>query len=443
MIDAVKAAQPFHPLIVNGSMSSSYPSTGALLVFADAQASTLYGLCSGTLIGCHTFLTAAHCVCPEETSDASGCLRAGLTDPSLIRVFLQHGGLFRATAVAIAPDYSFAERGDLAVITLADEVTGIRPSPINTTSKPSPGRAAAIVGFGTTEGGFMSVNDAGIKRQGELIIDSCGEDIADATNICWQFSGSGANVCSGDSGGPLFVDFGSGPTVAGVTSGSYSFDCEPPDMSFDSDVFGYRAWIEATAGVALADESCVLAAVGDASTHTITTAGQLSASNRQADLQFEVPAGTALLRVALNGQLAGSAGFSATSNDYDLYLRAFDPPTTGSFDCADTNSTTFGFCEIEAPAAGTWHAMVRLGQGSGTYQVTVTSFATAAQNDCAGDCNRDGAVTADDLRLAVEVALERAPASACNPIDADGDGQVSIDELIAATRFGLGECPVS
>ncbi len=48
------------PRIVNGTLTSLYPSVGALLSPGDPHFATL--LCSGTLIGCHTFLTAAHCM---------------------------------------------------------------------------------------------------------------------------------------------------------------------------------------------------------------------------------------------------------------------------------------------------------------------------------------------------------------------------------------------
>src|SRR5262245_59209009 len=62
----VKSSLP----IVNGDLTSAYPSAGALLFGADPAVSTIQ--CSGTLIGCDTFLTAAHCVCPTDGADCQG-----------------------------------------------------------------------------------------------------------------------------------------------------------------------------------------------------------------------------------------------------------------------------------------------------------------------------------------------------------------------------------
>src|SRR5262249_50833449 len=45
--------------VVNGITSVDYPASGALLHGSDARAAQI--LCSGTLISCKTFLTAAHC----------------------------------------------------------------------------------------------------------------------------------------------------------------------------------------------------------------------------------------------------------------------------------------------------------------------------------------------------------------------------------------------
>src|SRR6185295_3439285 len=103
----------------------------------------------------------------------------------------------------------------------------------------------------------------------------------------------------------------------------------------------------------LESESCGLAAVGDNSTQVFSSAGELSSRSPDASFEFEVAEGAALLRVGLNGQLGSRSGFSGTANDYDLYLRAASAPTTSVYDCADTNPTTFGFCEIASPAPGT------------------------------------------------------------------------------------------
>jgi parallel beta-helix repeat protein len=56
----------------------------------------------------------------------------------------------------------------------------------------------------------------------------------------------------------------------------------------------------------------------------------------------------------------------------------------------------------------------------------------------AGDCDGDGVVTINEIILAVNIALGNAPLSACSAADVDGDGMVSIADLIQAVNAVLG-----
>jgi hypothetical protein len=433
-------ARAFQPLIVNGQTTSAYPAVGVLLLYTDATAATLDGACSGTLIGCRTFLTAAHCVCGNNARNAASCGAAGMVAPDRMRVFLQQAGMVRVAGVAVSPDYSFSVSGDVAVVTLAEPVTGIAPTAVNMTHRPEAGTAGTIVGFGTTANVQGSTNDSGIKRAGPVTTGVCPSNIPSDAYVCWEFAGSGANSCEGDSGGPLLVDFGDGPVVAGVTSGGRNSACLSPDSSFDADVFVNRSWISTVAGTDLRTESCDLPAVGTALTSTFSSDGTLASSGAEARLQFEVPDGTALLRIGLNAQFGSGSAFASELNDFDLYARAGSDATVQAFDCADTNPSSFGFCEVAAPRAGTWHVLVRLNQGAGAFQVTATTFAAASPLACTGDCNDDGAVTVDEMVTGVAIALGDADPSACRALDANGDGVVTIDELVAAVTNVLDGC---
>src|SRR5262245_23495016 len=55
----------------------------------------------------------------------------------------------------------------------------------------------------------------------------------------------------------------------------------------------------------------------------------------------------------------------------------------------------------------------------------------------AGDCNGDGTVTVDDLIKGVNIALGNAPVSDCPSFDANHDGVVTVDELIQAVNNAL------
>lgn len=66
---------------------------------------------------------------------------------------------------------------------------------------------------------------------------------------------------------------------------------------------------------------------------------------------------------------------------------------------------------------------------------------TAGAQPCPGDCNGDGRVTVDELVVAVRIALGSESPGACPAADRNGDGQVSIEDLIAATLMALSGCP--
>ena len=73
---------------------------------------------------------------------------------------------------------------------------------------------------------------------------------------------------------------------------------------------------------------------------------------------------------------------------------------------------------------------------SPTASVTPSSTPTR----CAGDCRGDGMITAADLVIGVYVLLDELPLDVCQPLDADGDGNPSIGELVLAVDNSLHGC---
>jgi ELWxxDGT repeat protein len=59
---------------------------------------------------------------------------------------------------------------------------------------------------------------------------------------------------------------------------------------------------------------------------------------------------------------------------------------------------------------------------------------------CLGDCDGDGTVTVDELLRGVNLALGSSPLSACPAFDLDGGGTVTIDELTAGVGSALNGC---
>ena len=425
VITVAAAAAAQQPRIVNGTLTSSFASTGALLIYDDATPTHLTGLCSGTLVGCRTFVTAAHCVC-SNADDFLTCTQTALSPPERLRVFFQQAGFAQVDSVIISPDFSFGLAGDIAVLQLAEPVEGVSPSPINSLSKPTAETPGMIVGFGRTIND-ATLSDAGIKREGKVTVADCNRVVPNSTHVCWQFLGSDSSTCSGDSGGPLFIDFGDGPRLAGVTSGGSNDTCEAPDRSFDTDVFVYSNWVDEQ----IDDCATVTPPTTDAAI-LLSTNGDLTRANADAYYTVEVPAHITTVRFALNGQLAGA--------DFDLYVQAGSAPTKTTYDCADLAFSSFGACEISVSGASTWHILVHRSAGSGTFQLNVTAVVEATPQPCSGDCNGNGAVDVEDLVTGVNIVLERDAASTCTALDENSDGAVTVEELVAGVANALRGC---
>ena len=72
--------------------------------------------------------------------------------------------------------------------------------------------------------------------------------------------------------------------------------------------------------------------------------------------------------------------------------------------------------------------------------VTPEPTATVPPADCIGDCNGDTRVTIDELIRATRIALGELAVTACSALDGNGDGAVSIPEIIAAVNSSLNVC---
>jgi len=62
---------------------------------------------------------------------------------------------------------------------------------------------------------------------------------------------------------------------------------------------------------------------------------------------------------------------------------------------------------------------------------------------CPGDCNDDLQVTVDELMTGINIFLGSAAVHTCRAMDVDGNGEVTVDELVAASTSLLKGCPAS
>jgi len=71
-----------------------------------------------------------------------------------------------------------------------------------------------------------------------------------------------------------------------------------------------------------------------------------------------------------------------------------------------------------------------------------TPSATPTTRPCPGDCDHSGGVSITDIVTMVDLALQSPPtATGCAAGDTNGDGQITIDEILVAVRNSLSGCP--
>lgn len=77
---------------------------------------------------------------------------------------------------------------------------------------------------------------------------------------------------------------------------------------------------------------------------------------------------------------------------------------------------------------------------SATATASVSPTPTATVPPCTGDCNGDRRVLVNELILAVRISIGSAAVTDCRAVDRNGNGVVTIDELVAAVGNGTGGC---
>ncbi len=185
--------------IIGGVVDNGDP---AVIAFAENGSA----LCTATLIGRLTVLTAAHCV-DGVRANAQLSVQFGTVAAQATRTIA-------VTQVVRDPRYNNQQLGhDVGLLRLATPVTDVPIVPINTTPLVAAdiGKNLRHVGYGVTDG--RAQTGFGTKRQVTL-------PIRQVNSLELESGAAGRQTCNGDSGGPaLMVTAGhTAERVIGITS---------------------------------------------------------------------------------------------------------------------------------------------------------------------------------------------------------------------------------
>jgi hypothetical protein len=96
---------------------------------------------------------------------------------------------------------------------------------------------------------------------------------------------------------------------------------------------------------------------------------------------------------------------------------------------------------MKNPSQAVWYRATGWAAGVVALAVAFMVAPSIARAQCVGDCNGDGEVTINELISMVNIALGTSDVSTCTAGDANGDGEITINEIVAAVNNALNGCP--
>lgn len=222
----------FQPYIIGGRPTSGYLAVGAIVIGERLH-------CTGTLVAPRTVLTAAHCLAHTYGKDLADGRMAFRTGPF---AYEESAPSYKVVDRRVPAGYTESSSGYTDDIALAylerDLPSEIKPYGLHLGSPGLPTyvqkRPLDFIGFGYDRSNEVDLGSPGIKRQAAIKVRT-------VEPKRFFYGGDNKQTCGGDSGGPAFLDSGSGRLlVAGVTSGG---DEKCTVGAVDTRVDSYQDWL--------------------------------------------------------------------------------------------------------------------------------------------------------------------------------------------------------
>ena len=192
--------------IVGGTETREWDQVGMYIIDGGAG-----GVCTATLVHSNWLLTAGHCA---EEAGSDDYFFVGYDADEI-----GFGDLKSIKEAYVHPSYDMSESHphDVALLELHGPLSGVDPIPVNETGLTDDwiGVWLHFVGFGSDT--YYGGPGAGLKRETDL-------RIFDYTSLEILTYTEGTSTCTGDSGGPAFVDRDGYLYHAGVISGGFPLE---------------------------------------------------------------------------------------------------------------------------------------------------------------------------------------------------------------------------